>query len=244
MAALAALPRLAGGTGRAPVCRNLLGLVLAALVGASIVHLLDYHVPRSVPLGPRWFAAAGTLLAHCPLRGPLGLIAVVAVVAPIFALHEVWRLRRLSESLGRLLVTRRLSIPDGYTAIPRSPERLLVIIAVVLGLQAALLAAGGLICPMRTTVVMNGAPMVMPLGAAPPLGALQVAVAALLGLLLWRVEHCLTRLRATVAHRRRLLRRVGSNAAPRLPDHDAARPPRRAFGHNIFARLPPVSIAA
>jgi hypothetical protein len=244
LAALVAPPRLAGGTGRAPACRNLLGLFLTALVGAGLVHLLAYHVPFDAPLGPRWFAAAGTLLAHCPLRGPLGLIAVIVVLAPIFALQEVWRLERLNEALGRMLTARRLPIPDGRVTVPRSPWRLLVISATVLGPQAALLGAAGLICPMRTTMVMNGAPMVMPLGAALPLGVLQLAVAALLGLLLWRVERRLTRLRATAAQRLRLLLRAASGAAPRLPNLDAARLPRRRYGHSLFARPPPLPVAA
>jgi len=244
LVALVAPPRLAGGTGRAPACRNLLGLFLAALIGASLVHLLAYHVPFDAPLGPRWFAAAGTLLAHCPLRGPLGLIAVVAVLAPILALQEVWRLERLNEALRRMLTARRLSIPDGRVATPRSPWRLLFIIAAVLGPQAALLGVAGLICPMRATMVMNGAPMVMPHGAALPLGMLQLAAATLLGLLFWRVERRLTHLRATAAQRLRLLLRASSDALPRLPSLDAARLPRRRYGHGLFARPPPVPVAA
>ena len=244
LAALVAPPRLAGGTGRAPACRDLLGLFLAALIGASIVHLLAYHAPLGVSLGPRWLTVAGTLLAHCPLRGPLGLIAVVAVLAPILALQEVWRLERLNGALGRMLVMRQLSIPDGRVAVPRSPWRLLVIIATVLGPQAALLGAAGLICPMRTTVVMNGASMVMPLKAALPLGMLQLAVAALLGLLLWRVERRLTRLRASATQRLRLLRGAGHGASPRRPRVDAARLPRRRYGPAIFARPPPVPVVA
>ncbi len=208
------------------------------------MHLLAYHVPFDVPLGPRWFAVAGTLLAHCPLRGPLGLIAVVAILAPILALQEVWRLERLNEALRRGLAARRLSVPDGRVAVPRSPWRLLFIIAAVLGPQAALLGAAGLICPMRTTMVMNGAPMVMPLGTALPLGMLQLAVAALLGLLLWRVERRLTRLRVMAAQRLRLLLRASSSATPRLPRLDAARLPRWRYGPALFARPPPRPVAA
>jgi len=244
VAALVALLRLADGTGRAPTCRNLLGLFLAALIGAGLVHLLAYHVPFGVPLGPRWLATAGALLAHCPLRGSLGLIAVVAVLAPILALQEVWRLERLNEALGRILATRRLSIPDGRVAVPRSPWRLLFIIVAVLSLQAALLGAASLLCPMRTAMVMNGTPIIMPLGAALPLGVLHLAVATLLGLLLWRVERRLTRLRATAAQRLRLLLRAAPGAAPRLPNLDAARLPRRRYGHSLFARPPPLPVAA
>jgi len=242
--ALVAPPRLAGGTGRAPACRNLLGLFLAALIGAGLVHLLAYHVPLNAPLGPRWFAAAGTLLAHCPLRGPLGLIAAIVVLAPILALQEVWRLERLNRALGRALAARRLPMPNGRVAVPRSPWRLLVIIAAVLGPQAALLGIADLICPMRTTMIMNGAPMVMPLGAALPLGVLQLVAAALLGLLLWRVERRLTRLRATAAQRLRLLLRAGSDAPPRLPSLDATHLPRWRYGPGLFARPPPVPAAA
>jgi len=244
LAALVALPRLADEAGPAPACQNLLGLFLAALVGAGAVHLLASHVPSDVALGPRWFVAAGTLLAQCPLRGPLSVIAVVAVLAPILALQELWRLERLRGALGRALAARRLSIPADSMAVPRSPWRLLVIIAAVLGPQTALLGVAGLICPMRTTMIMNGAPMVMPRGDALQLGMLQMAVATLLGVLLWRVERRLTRLRATLAQRRRLLLRTGSNAAPQPPRGDAAHLSRQPYGHSLFARPPPVPTAA
>lgn len=234
------LPRLAGGDGaaRAPALWNALSFPAVALIGAGIVHLLAYHIPLDVPFGPRWVAAARALLAHCPVIWPLGAAAaLVAFLAALLVLRELRGLQRLNQRLGRVLAARRFAAASGHDVMPRSPWRLAVFIVVVLSLQVILLGAVDALCPMHITMVMNGAPMNMPMVPALPLAPLHLFVAIVLGLLFWLVEHRLTRLRARAAALLRLLSRVADIVAP--ANTSTAHLPHCWYGHALFARPPP-----
>jgi hypothetical protein len=232
------LPRLAPGQGRAANAWNAAGLLATALVGAGLVHLLAYHVPLGVPPGPRWIATALTLLAHCPLVGPLGLIAAIAVLAPLLACWELRRLERLNTIAVRLLRARRLPPPPTHQALPRSPWRLLGLFALLLSLQVPLVGLAPWLDPMQTTMVMGGRLMAMASTPILPLGPLHLVVAALLALILWRIEHRLREVRAEVARRLRMLTAYGNQAAvpigPRL-----TRLRSGWDGLALFARPPP-----
>lgn len=233
------LPRLVPGDGRAAAVCNAAGLPATALVGAGLVHVLAYHLPLGIPFGPRWGAVALDLLVHCPLLGPLGLVVAIAVLAPLLALHEVLRLQRLNAALAALMAARHAPLPPAREPIPRSPWRLAGFAVVLLGMQVALLGLAGLVRPMQITMVMGGAAMTMPLMPALPLGPLHVLIAALCALLLWRMECRLTRLRAEVARRLRLLSGIGARTHVPLLHPRAARLPRGWHGHVLFARPPP-----
>jgi hypothetical protein len=232
------LPRLAPGQARAANVWNAAGLLATALVGAGLVHLLAYHVPLGVPPGPRWIATALTLLAHCPLVGPLGLIAAIAVLAPLLACWELRRLEQINTIAVRLLRAHRLPLPPTHQALPRSPWRLLGLLALLLSLQVTLMGLAPWLDSMQTTMVMGGRLMAMASMPMLPLGLLHVVVAALLALLLWRVEHRLTQARAEVARRLRMLTACGDQAAvpigPRL-----TRLRSGWDGLALFARPPP-----
>jgi hypothetical protein len=71
-----------------------------------------------------------------------------------------------------------------------------------------------------------------------PLGPLHLVVAALLALILWRVEHRLTQARAEVARRLRVLTASGNQAA--VPIGPRITRPRSSWdGLAPFARPPP-----
>lgn len=235
----ALLPRLVPGDGRAAVACNAGGLCGAALAGAGLVHLLAYHALPGLPLSPHWGATALSLLAHCPLRGPLGLIAAMAVLAPLLALREVLRLRRLSAALGAAMRARRATQAPASVVAPRSLGRLAGFVALVLGLQAALLHLFGLLCPMQATMVMGGVPMTMALAPALPLGLLQVVLAILCALALWRLECRLIRLRAEVARGMSLLNTRDERRTSCLPASRAVRSLLGWYGYTLFARPPP-----
>ena len=118
------LPRLAPGQTWAATAYNAVGLLAAALVGAGLVHVLAYHLPAGMPFAPRWDRQALALLVHCPLVGPLGLIAAIAVLAPLLACWELRRLERLNATAVRLLRVRRIPLSPTRQALPRSPRRL------------------------------------------------------------------------------------------------------------------------
>src|ERR687885_681074 len=123
------LPRLAPGQTWAATAYNAVGLLAAALVGAGLVHFLAYHLPAGVPFGPHWDRQALALLVHCPLVGPLGLIAAIVVLAPLLACWELRRLERLNTTAVRLLRVRRIPLPPTHEALPRSARRLLLLTA-------------------------------------------------------------------------------------------------------------------
>lgn len=237
----ALLPRLVPGNGRSAVACNAGGLCGAAMLGAGSAHLLAYHALPDLPWAPHWGAMALSLLARCPLRGPLGLIAAVAVLAPLLALREVLRLQRLSAALGAAMQARRAAQVPASVAAPRSPGRLAVFVALLLGMQVVLLYLFGLLCPMQTTMVMGGVSMTMALAPALPLGLLYVLIAALCALLLWRLECRLARLRAEITCRMRLLRAREASQAQGLAALRAVRYLLSWYGQTLFARPPPVA---
>lgn len=235
------LPRLVSGRAGPAVAWNVLGLLATALMGVGLVHLLAYHVPFGVPLGPRWLPATMALLAHCPLAGPLGLIVAVAVLVPLLACREALRLERLDTALAHLVAARRLPLLPSREALPRSPRRLTALFLTLLGLQSALFGLAGIICLMQGSMVMHGVSMTMPMTPALPLAPLHLVVAAVLAVLLWRVEHRLTRLRAQIARRLRLLARYPVAGRVPRPAPCAARLPLGWHGAALFARPPPVA---
>src|SRR2546429_3215279 len=114
------LPRLVPGQTWAATAYNAVGLLDAALVGAGLVHLLAYHLPAGMLFGPRWDRQALALLVHCPLVGPLGLIAAIAVLAPLLACWELRRLERINTTAVRLLRVRRIPLPPTHVSLSRS----------------------------------------------------------------------------------------------------------------------------
>jgi hypothetical protein len=192
-----------------------------------------------MPFAPRWDRQALALLVHCPLVGPLGLIAAIAVLAPLLACWELRRLERLNTAAVRLLRIRRIPLPPTHEALPRSPRRLLGLFALLLSLQVTLVGLAGWLDPMQTTMLMGGRLMTMVSTPVLPLGPLHLVVAALLALILWRVEHRLAQVRAEVARRLCLLTAArGDQAAvpigPRL-----TRLRSGWDGLALFARPPP-----
>jgi hypothetical protein len=204
-----------------------------------LVHLLAYHLPPGVPFGLRWDRQALALLVRCPLVGPLGLIAAIAVLAPLLACWELRRLERLNTTAVRLLRARRIPLPPSHQALPRSPWRLLGLFTLLLSLQATLLGLAGWLHPMQTTMMMGGRLMTMASTPVLPLGLLHLVVAALLAFILWRVEHRLIQVRAEVARRLRLLTAARSDQAAILIGPRLTRLWSGWDGPALFARPPP-----
>lgn len=241
MRLVASLPRLVAGWSIAAAFANLLGLLVAALAGAGLVHLLAYHLPSGEPFSNRWDAAAGALVARCPWSIPLGVVAVVALAVLVVVLREVRRLRRMDALLARCLAARQLAAPPGE-ALPRSPWRLAGFVAAQFCAQVVLFNVIGALCPMPMSGMMAmhglGTPASTPLSHLLSLAPVHALVALLLGLLLWRVERRLTRLRASVAARLRLLvTRDGAGTASPIPF--AERLPSAWYALSLFARPPP-----
>ncbi len=236
------LPRLAPHCSPAASFWNALGLLIVALAGGGLVHLLAYHIPLGIPVDAHWLAITTTLLARCPLSGPLGLLALGTVAVMLVVWRELRRLERLHATLnGRA----RLAAPtDGVEWLPRGPGRLVLFIAVLLGLQLAVSGVTDLLWPMQTTMVMGHGLMTMVMTPALPLLPLHALAAVVLGLSLWRVEHRLTRLRARVAAQLRLLLAACPPRDTALPLPTDSLLPWRREGAVLFARPPPSGVMA
>lgn len=218
---------------------NIVGLLVTALAGAGIVHLLAYHIPFAVPFDPRWAATALDLVIHCPLGSPLSAVATVALLTLLLARYELRRLDRLDAVLARCLTAGRVPVPAGHEIVPRSPCRLVLLTMVLLGLQVAALGIYDLCCPMHMTMVTNGAPMTMPMAPVLPLAPVHLVVASLLGLVLWRVERRLTRLRAQIAGRLTALIVAGSTEDAAARWRQVTLRPLAWSAPTLFARPPP-----
>ncbi len=236
------LPRLAPHCSPAASFWNALGLLTVALAGGGLVHLLAYHIPLGIPLDAHWLAITTTLLARCPLGGPLGLLALGTVAVVLVVWRELRRLERLHATLnGRI---RLVASTNGVEWLPRRPGRLVLFIAVLLGLQLAVLGIADLLWPMQATMIMGHGLMTMAMTPTLPLLPLHALAAVVLGSSLWRVEHRLTRLRARVAAQLCLLQAA-------CPPRDVALPlptdsvlPWRLAGAVLFARPPPAGVMA
>lgn len=234
-------PRLVPGQHRAALGWNAAAIPGLAAIGAALVHVLTFHI-LTVPPGPLRGATALALLRHCPLFGPLGFIAALAVLAPLLACRETLRLTRLNAALAALLAARRAPVPITREAMPRSAGRLAGFFLALLALQAMWGALAALLCPMKVSMVMDGVRMTMTASSAWPLTPLHLLMAALLALALWRFELRLTRLRALLARRVRALLALGCrDQAPPIPR--VSRPAPVWSVHSIFARPPPSSYA-
>src|SRR5919201_637622 len=137
--ALALAPHLVALPGRSAVAWNIVGLLVTALTGAGLVHVLAYHMPLAVPVDPRWAATALDLVIHCPHGRHLSGVAIVALLTLLLVRYELRRLDRLNAALVRCFTARRVPVPAGHEIVPRSPCRLVLLTMVLLGLQVAAL---------------------------------------------------------------------------------------------------------
>lgn len=236
------LPRLVPGQRRAAMAWNAAAVLAMAASGAALIHILTFHV-IAVPSGPRWGQTALSLLARCPLFGPLGLIVASAVLAPLLAFREMLRLERLRVALAALLAARHAPLPATHEAIPRSATRLGGFFLALLALQGVWGAVAALLCPMRVSMVMSGVHMTMTASSPWPLTPLHLLVAALLALALWRFELRLTHLRSQISRRLRALLGLDGHAQALPPIPRVARLAPGWYGHAHFARPPPAATA-
>jgi hypothetical protein len=231
------LPRLVPGQRRVAGVWNAAGLLGLSLVGAALVHVAFYHLPGGIQSSAYWTVALATLFVHCPLFGPLGVLAAIAVLAPLLGAGEILRLKRLEKALAWRLARQGAGIP--YDIVPRSPWRLAGFVTALLILQTMLLGLAHLLCPMPVTMVMGGVSMTMPAAPVLSITPLHVAVAALLGALLWYTERRLTRLRTQIARCLRLLATPPRTAGPAPAIPGPARLPLAWSTQALFARPPP-----
>lgn len=231
---VSAVARLPAPVARAPVpirLRDLRLVVPAALAGAGLVHGLEYHLG----LGD----TAGHMLATCPLRGGLLLIALFVVATILMVWREVRALVAEYRILARAAAEPHRAL-TGVRDLPRRPGRLVALLLAVFLAQVACYALAQHLWPMSTLMWMHGGVMRMPIDGALPLLPAQLTASALMALAIWRLERQVSVLCAGIARLRRALRMLDANKPSPAFVPPAFHPARLPAGLLGFSRPPPL----
>jgi hypothetical protein len=200
------VPRVVERRGPVALACGLGLLLLLAALGATLVHTMEYHLGLGSQTGP---SAAEAMLAQCPLRGGLLVMVLVTVAAALAIAYEVRRLTRQRRALLRL-AGEELGSRASRVALPRQPIRVVQVFVPLIALQAGMYGLFDQLWPMGPLMRMNGAFMHMASQGALPLAPVHLIVAALIAVLVWRLERRVTVLRAIIAAVCRLLARMAT----------------------------------
>lgn len=202
---------------------RLSALVLAAICGAALVHLVEYHAGIG---STHSLQSAADMLAQCPLSGALVLIALCALSTAVAVSQVVRRLSRRRRQLRAMLAAgprRALAASTLHYAVrPRRPGHLFAIVCVLLAAQSSVYALSETLWPMGRLMRMHGVLMHMPSHDPVPVIPLQLLVALVFTVVLWRLERRVTVLRAAVGLLHALLQclRVAGRHARPLPEDE------------------------
>lgn len=218
----------------------LIRALIATLVGAALIHVVEYHLGLGIrgTLGQR-LAAIEFALYHCPLRGPIGLLALLAAIVIAATLASMRsQLRTLHQLEGALTrepdrpKSLRIDRREGY--IPTLAAAWLV-----LGLaQLGIFIVAQHVAPMEYVMHMHGGQMLMgvALPVSPALLSFLIALPA--ALLVTRLEARLSGIAAAIAETiRTLFARARSSRRPVPAPARVALSAR--FGPTVFSRPPP-----
>jgi hypothetical protein len=145
------------------------------------------------------------LLTACPVRGGLLLVMAFALATIMLVWRELRGLMGTRRALAAAVGTATLAVPE---APSRSGSRLLVLLGAILATQAGIYALAQHLWPMIGMMRMSGVLMRMPIDGALPLVPVQLAVATVLALIVWRLERRVARMRAVIAALQELLRSI------------------------------------
>jgi len=213
-------------------------LCVVASLGAALVHIVEYHLGLG-RVGDQP-ASIAFMLAHCPVRGGLLVVIIVAMVTvlALFAELRALALRHRRLTLAARHVSELGSLPRARA--PLRPGRLVAVFVPLLCGQIGLYALAERVMPMTVRMSMHGELMNMAVqGATPPL-PVHLIVALVLATLVWHLERRFVVLQVAITALRRLLRlallrphRVRRARAPLLPLL------ARWCGPGVLSRPPP-----
>jgi hypothetical protein len=203
----------------------------AAIAGACLVHDAEYHLG----LGK----TAGHVLASCPIRGGLLLVALFTVATALVAFLEVRALAARRRSLAAMAVASGAQAEAGED-VPRQLKRLWSLFGAVFVAQTGLYLLAQQLWPMSTLMRMSGGLMRMPLDGALPLIPVQIVVALFLAAAIWRLERRVARLRSAIAALETLLRTLSDGDRRPVVPHAADHPLKAQAGLLGFSRPPPL----
>ncbi len=214
--------------------------VIAAVAGAAVVHVVEYHLGLGFKgNSEQRLAAIEYMLYHCPLRGPVGVILLLALLAVCGTLALMRSQLRTLQQLGGTPPSEsgwltRVRTKRVLPSISRLTGTWLLLGAAQLGIFLVI----GHFMPMEYVMQMHGGHMLM--GIAPPIPPipLSFALALPVAYVLTMVERRLSAIAAAIAHRVRMLfARARSSPRPRLLARRVGLNFR--FGPALFSRPPP-----
>jgi hypothetical protein len=233
------VPRLSARAGWGALAAGMCLLAALAATGAALAHLAEYHLGLGNP-GGGW-TGVGFMLAHCPVRGGLLLVGLIALCTLIAVGHELRALLREQRRLGLAARHYRVVAPSPVVrSATRCPARFAALFLPLLATQVGLYALAAHLWPMVGPMRMHGVWMYMALqGALPPL-PLHLLVATALAALAWRLERRFVALDAAIAVVRRALAHALDmpRSAP-LPPLPSIVPLSRYCGPATLSRPPP-----
>ena len=195
---------------------------IAVAFGAAVIHIVEYHLAIGFNGNfSQRMAAIEYALYRCPLRGPLGLIVLLALFAIVATLASMRsQIRALHQLGGQLPSVSRM----GHAMALRSTKPKCSKLAtawIILGLaQLGVFLVALHFVPMSYVMQMHGVHMVM--GVAPPIApALLSFLVALPGaFLVSMVEEKLRAIAEAIVDRvRAMYARARSSCVPRLRQH-------------------------
>ncbi|HVC79629.1 MAG TPA: hypothetical protein VNL35_03900 [Chloroflexota bacterium] len=202
---LSFLPRLAGRPGKLAAGLGMAVLLVAAALGAALVHGLEYHLALGGSAAAR--TAAAEMLAHCPLNGGLLVVLLFALCTIGLCARELWLLTARRRVLAALVVRAGSAPLDQPVRLPLDPGRWARLFLSLFVLQSLMFLLAAHFWPMGGWMRMDGVWMHMAPSGALPILPTQAIVAALLALLIWKLEFRLGVLTSGIVALVRWLRR-------------------------------------
>ena len=234
-------------TGRRPGISVLtwIRFALASACGAALIHIIEFHLALGFQGSLNQRAAAiDYALERCPLRGPLGVLAVAAVLVMALTMAsmraQLRTLRQLDAEIGSASKRKKPLPIERRTLCIRN----LAIMWIVLGVaQLAMFALAQHLVPMEYVMQMASGHMVMAVVPPVPPVPLSFLIALLGTVVLAQFERRLHAIAGAIADRiRALFARARSSNKPLF---SAERPALTSMlGPALFSRPPPVVLLA
>jgi hypothetical protein len=233
---LPGIPRILGSTSAAAVSLGVATLLALAVIGTSLVHLVEYHLGLGSANGR---SAAATMLAQCPLRGDLLALLLLVVTLVLAVANSIRVLSRRKHRLEGLARQAGLATNALCVQMPRSGARYLRILVPLLILQVVVYQVFERAWPMGPMMRMNGVFIHMAPQGALPLAPVHLLIAVVLAAIVWRLERRISVLRALISVVRRLLARASTALRAPLPSVNVEINWRPVAGLLGLSRPPP-----
>jgi hypothetical protein len=218
---------------------------LASACGAALIHIVEFHLAVGFrgSLNQR-AAAIEYALERCPLRGPLGVLAMAAALVIAVTMASMRsQLRTLRRLDGEMASASKRYKPATTELRPLSIRSLAITWIVLGAVQLAMFAVAQHLVPMEYVMQMASGHMVMAIAPPVPPVPLSFLIALFGACVLARFERRLQAIAGAIADRiLALFARARSSKKPLFsPERPAL---TSSLGPALFSRPPPMRLLA